>query len=432
MRCEFCQSELDRNEKYCTRCKRKRRWMFIYFPTFLVLVSLFLYAIISDYEYELLVDSTKDTTGITEIEQPKPIEKKIESVDEITEDTEEGVDVIARALPSVVTIYTTIAQGSGFLYDENGHIVTNAHVVEGVLDVVLTTSLGEEVTGDVIGYSNEIDVAVIHVPALENRKPFPIEKSNKTPIGEEVIAIGSPNGQENTVTFGYITGVDRSLIIPFSGFNYENLYQTSAQIEPGNSGGPLISVQNEKVIAINSAKSLLEDSMGFSIPMYSVVSLIDEWIKNPMHPDEISALFYYDDDYYFYEYLWEFYDEFYFDGGDFTDEELYYYYWYFDVDHDFWEEYDPSYEFEYDWEFEYDEWDYDYDEWEYDPRDWEYNYEDWDEWEDEYDEWDYEYDEWEEEWEYDYEEWEEDWEYEDWELDEWEMEWDSDYEEWEE
>src|SRR5699024_3190025 len=125
-------------------------------------------------------------------------------------------------------------------------------------------------------------------------------------------------------------------IIPTSTFTYENIYQISAPIEPGNSGGPLVSIQDEKIIAINSAKSLLADGIGFSIPVYQVTGLIDSWIENPMSEDEIYALFYNEYGDYYFDYLWSFYDEFYFDGGDFTDDEEYY---------DDWDEYEYDEEY---------------------------------------------------------------------------------------
>src|SRR5699024_9334729 len=120
-------------------------------------------------------------------------------------------------------------------------------------------------------------------------------------IGEEVIALGTPLGLENTATFGYLTGVNRTFNIPPHTFT--NVYQISAPIEPGNSGGPLISIDSEKIIAINSAKSINSENIAFSIPIHQIVPLIDEWIASPLSKSEITALFYNEDGNYHYDFL---------------------------------------------------------------------------------------------------------------------------------
>lgn len=138
-----------------------------------------------------------------------------------------------------------------------------------------------------IGYSNDTDVAVIHVPDLIGQAPFPIELSNSEMVGEKIVALGSPSGLNNVASQGYITSEDKSFNI--GSYVYEDLYQISSPVSDGNSGGPLVAKQSEKIIAINSAKSGMDATIGFSIPLYKVISLIQSWIEWPMSEKSICA-----------------------------------------------------------------------------------------------------------------------------------------------
>lgn len=169
--------------------------------------------------------------------------------------------------------------GSGFLYNDLGDIVTNAHVVANVDEVLVRTSDSKEFTGTVIGISSEIDVAVIRVPGLAGIAPLEIARDRKAEIGDEVLALGSPLGLQNTVTTGIISGIDRDLDI--EPFHYEDVYQISAPIAPGNSGGPLVDRNTGEVIGINSA-GIEQTDIGFSIPIISVLTMIEGWSETPM------------------------------------------------------------------------------------------------------------------------------------------------------
>lgn len=295
-------------------------------------------------------------------------------------------EIIRTAQPKVFTILTAYSQGTGFLIDDQGHVVTNAHVVEGDLTPIVRTMDGAEYVGELVGYSNTTDVAVIRIAELEGMEPLNLEKEATTEIGDEVIALGSPRGYENTATLGNISGVDRTFVIP--PFEYTGIYQISAPIAPGSSGGPLLSKETGKVIAINSARDSLEVNIGFSIPIHRVMPFIDEWINRPMLEEEIYAMFYYDDGlFYFNDYLNEFG---YFDDGGYYNENYDEYYeipfdenWYDDWTEDwYWEEWEADWDDEYDefddfdsywgWDEEYDdEYDYDYDEFWEDDWEWE-------------------------------------------------------------
>lgn len=169
--------------------------------------------------------------------------------------------------------------GSGFLYNNRGDIVTNAHVVANAKNVKVKTSDSREFDGTVIGVSKETDIAVVRVPGLEGTTPLEISSEQKSEIGDEVLALGSPLGLQNTVTTGIISGVDRDLDI--EPFHYEDVYQISAPIAPGNSGGPLIDSKTGKVVGINSA-GIDKGSIGFSIPIISVLPIVQGWSDAPM------------------------------------------------------------------------------------------------------------------------------------------------------
>ncbi|KOY18029.1 S1C family serine protease [Paenibacillus xylanivorans] len=186
--------------------------------------------------------------------------------------------IIEESQKKVVTIESSSGLGSGFLYNDQGDIVTNAHVVEGSKEVTVRTLNHEEYKGTVIGIGEETDVAVVRVPDLKKVKPLSIAKS-KAETGDEILALGSPLGLENTVTTGIISGVGRSFEI--APYIYSNLYQISAPITHGNSGGPLISAETGEVLGINSAVVEQEGGIGFSIPMTSVLKQVQAWSQNP-------------------------------------------------------------------------------------------------------------------------------------------------------
>jgi len=169
--------------------------------------------------------------------------------------------------------------GSGFLYNNKGDIVTNAHVVGNAKEVTIVTADSKGFDGKVIGISSDTDVALIRVPGLANTEPLEIVTDRKAEVGDEILALGSPLGFQNTVTTGIISGVDRDLDI--DSYHYEDVYQISAPIAPGNSGGPLIDSQTGEVLGINSAR-IEQESIGFSIPINSIHMLLQEWSANPM------------------------------------------------------------------------------------------------------------------------------------------------------
>lgn len=164
--------------------------------------------------------------------------------------------------------------GSGFLYNEKGDIITNAHVIKDADAIYVRTANAQIYPAAVVGIGEDIDVAVIRVPQLASRTPLSIATEHIAEIGDEVIALGSPHGFQNTVTLGIISGSDRHFNV--DGYNYSNVYQISAQISQGNSGGPLIKRETGEIIGINSVGTQ-DGTIGFSIPIVEVLDQIAQW-----------------------------------------------------------------------------------------------------------------------------------------------------------
>ncbi|WP_051459303.1 S1C family serine protease [Paenibacillus zanthoxyli] len=189
-------------------------------------------------------------------------------------------EIIEDSQKRVVTIESGEGLGSGFLYNGKGDLLTNAHVVAGSRDVTVRTKSHQEYKGKVIGIGTDTDVAVVRVTELKQTEPLQIARSNKAEIGDEILALGSPLGLENTVTTGIISGLGRSFDI--EPYTYSNMYQISAPIAPGNSGGPLVSAETGNVLGINSASATDEAGIGFSIPISSVLKQAEAWSEHPM------------------------------------------------------------------------------------------------------------------------------------------------------
>ncbi|BFH62730.1 S1C family serine protease [Paenibacillus azoreducens] len=189
-------------------------------------------------------------------------------------------EIIEDSQKRVVTIESGSGLGSGFLYNNEGDLLTNAHVVAGSAQVTVRTLNHKEYKGKVIGIGTDIDIAVVRVQELKKLDPLPVAERYKPEIGDEILALGSPLGLENTVTTGIISGLGRSFDI--DSYTYSNLYQISAPITHGNSGGPLVNAETGEVLGINSAAATEESGIGFSIPISSILQQAREWSKTPM------------------------------------------------------------------------------------------------------------------------------------------------------
>lgn len=178
--------------------------------------------------------------------------------------------------------------GSGFIIDaQKGYIVTNNHVIEGAAKITVTLSDGRSLDAKLIGADPRTDLAVLQISDTSNLTAVTLGDSSKVEVGESVVAIGNPGGDEfaRSVTTGVISATNRSLDL--QGEASYNLIQTDAAINPGNSGGPLVNYQGQ-VIGINSAKYAQTgfEGMGFSIPISDALPTIQQLISSGVakHP----------------------------------------------------------------------------------------------------------------------------------------------------
>ncbi len=189
-----------------------------------------------------------------------------------------------RVNPAVVHIFVLDNQdlvagtGSGFVYDADGHIVTNNHVVTGAGGLEVVFADGQRRAAEVVGADVDSDLAVIRVGSLpEGVQPLPLGDSNNVQVGQFAVAIGNPFDETGSLSLGIISGLGRSLTsdrIAEGGGRYSlpQVIQTDAAINPGNSGGPLLNLAGE-VIGVNSAISTAtgtNSGVGFSIPVNAV------------------------------------------------------------------------------------------------------------------------------------------------------------------
>ena len=193
-------------------------------------------------------------------------------------------DIYDKVSPSVVGVSCYVQggtqTGTGFVISDDGYVVTNAHVIEGHISVMIVDGDMNEFEAEVIGSDAQTDIAVLKVnPSDTDLVPVEFGKSSDLRIGELAIAIGNPLGFDlyGTMTTGIISGLDRSVTI---GDNTMNLLQTSASINRGNSGGPLIDAYG-RVIGITSAKidSTYGESLGFAIPIDEALPIVKNLIE---------------------------------------------------------------------------------------------------------------------------------------------------------
>ena len=216
----------------------------------------------------------------SEVVEPRPIAPR----GPLAADEQNTIGIFQRASPSVVYI-TTLQRvrdffsrnvmrvpqgtGSGFIWDEQGHVVTNFHVIQGAQEAVVTLADQRNFPATLVGASPDHDLAVLHIdmPA-DGPRPLPIGTSSDLIVGQNVYAIGNPFGLDHTLTTGVISALNRS-IDDDNGGTIENLIQTDAAINPGNSGGPLIDSAG-RLIGINAmiySPSGAYAGVGFAVPV---------------------------------------------------------------------------------------------------------------------------------------------------------------------
>jgi len=217
------------------------------------------------------------------------IEKKIEAIAEMVEaDVEFSLaEIFGMAEESVVQVNVLRGNdggiGSGFVYSNEGYIITNQHVVQDSTKVTVTFLDGESYIGDVIGKDRDLDIAVVKVNASNSTylQPLIIGDSSKLTVGEKIVAIGNPFGLSGSMTSGIVSQIGR-LLPQDTGYSIPNVIQTDAAINPGNSGGPLFNMKGE-VVGINTAIQSATGEftgVGFAVPSNTIKKVVPVLIKD--------------------------------------------------------------------------------------------------------------------------------------------------------
>ena len=208
--------------------------------------------------------------------------------------------VFETASPAVVEVQTAVqfgqrigtGSGSGFFVDDEGHLITSAHVVEGAREITVRLSDGRELSAVKLGHSQHDDLALLKVDpdVVSDIRPLSFADSDEVFIGEMAIAIGSPYENRNSLSVGVVSNKERSesriqradSFTGGGGRTITDLIQTDAALNPGNSGGPLLNAEGE-VIGVNSSvrvQSGVQIGIGFAIASNTVMQILDE-LKNP-------------------------------------------------------------------------------------------------------------------------------------------------------
>ena len=199
------------------------------------------------------------------------------------------MDIFEKAEPGVVRVNTIRNQtvnetggvGSGFVFDKMGHIITNAHVVEGSTKTVVTFLDGRSYNAEIIGMDEYTDIGVIKVNAdLKLLRPLSLGDSSNLNVGEPIAAIGNPFGLSGSMTSGIVSQIGR-LLPSGSGYSIPDVIQTDAAINPGNSGGPLLNMRGN-IVGINTAIQSTTGEftgVGFAIPSQTVAKIVPTLIN---------------------------------------------------------------------------------------------------------------------------------------------------------
>ena len=246
-----------------------------------------------------------EPTSAQPVETSTPDAESVAAVDSKERSQELGlhdlekqtIEQFERLAPSVVFVtnlgvrrvgfnrdITSIPQGtgSGFVWDNNGTIITNFHVVNGAQDVEVTLADGSVWKAKPVGFEPEKDLAVIKIDApADQLKPIPVGKSTGLKVGQSVMAIGNPFGFDHTLTTGVISGLDREIRSPTQR-PIQGVIQTDAAINPGNSGGPLLD-SNGRLIGMNTAifsPSGAYAGIGFAVPVDHIGRSVPEILEH--------------------------------------------------------------------------------------------------------------------------------------------------------
>jgi len=238
------------------------------------------------------IKSTNDQSNV----QKDGHRRDVSPMQYLTSSEQATIDLFEKSAPSVCFITTINSRedqwtrnvtevprgtGSGFIWDENGHIITNFHVIEGGNKFKVTLSDGSSWVAVVVGVEPNKDLAVLKIDVPQVKlKPIPVGQSSTLRVGQSVYAIGNPFGLDQSLTTGVISALGRE-IKSLTGRPIRDVIQTDAAINPGNSGGPLLD-SSGRLIGVNTmiySPSGASAGIGFSIPVDEVNWVVSDLIK---------------------------------------------------------------------------------------------------------------------------------------------------------
>jgi len=192
------------------------------------------------------------------------------------------VAAVAQSVgPAVVSVRTNQGLGSGVIYDSNGYILTNGHVVEGAQSITIGLVDGRHFSGKVVGTDGGFDVAVIKIDG-SNLPSAPLGNSSALQVGQDVVAIGNPFGFDHTLTTGVVSALNRPVSEGQGSYN-QPMVQTDAAINPGNSGGPLLDL-NGQVVGITTLVAAPQgfpaQGLGFAVPVDTAKRIADQLVQS--------------------------------------------------------------------------------------------------------------------------------------------------------
>jgi len=260
-----------------------KKWFFFIFIVLLILLAALLY-------WDQFPGGRKRIASVPRIVTPRGDLANFET---------STISIFNSAAPSVVYIFTERAvseffggrriqqgAGSGFLWDAQGHVVTNLHVIQGAQNIQVRLDSGEAIRAAYVGGSPDHDLAVVRLRrTLDNIQPIPVGTTKNLQVGQSVFAIGNPFGLTRTLTTGVISALDRRLPTA-TGRDVVGVIQTDAAINPGNSGGPLLDSAG-RLIGVNTA--IISDSgssagIGFAVPVDVVNQIVPQLITKGKVP----------------------------------------------------------------------------------------------------------------------------------------------------
>ncbi|MDH4318715.1 MAG: trypsin-like peptidase domain-containing protein [Desulfobulbaceae bacterium] len=230
------------------------------------------------------------------ITDPSAVSRVVEARGSLAEDEKTTIDIFRNAAPSVVYITSITVRrnlfslnvqeipqgtGSGFIWDNEGRVVTNFHVISDANKIAVTLSDQSTWKAALVGAAPDYDLAVLQISApLDQLIPIPVGRSDDLLVGQKVFAIGNPFGLDHTLTTGVVSALGRQ-ITAITGRNINDVIQTDAAINPGNSGGPLLDSAG-RIIGINTmiySPSGANSGIGFAVPVDIINRIVPQLIR---------------------------------------------------------------------------------------------------------------------------------------------------------